>query len=97
MTEPTEEIPAFARTATSDLLGTLDDDIAIRFNGDAKIDLMRVARQRGYGSYSEFVRIVLYQQIYGKDHVANLVLRRMNGEGVNAGPASDIPGGATNV
>lgn len=86
--------PTAARGGTTDILGTLDDDIAVRFNGDAKIDLMRAARQAGFNSYAEFVRMVLYQRIYGKEHLQNLMLRRMNGEAVNAVPVSDIQGGA---
>lgn len=68
-----EQVIACARTAQSDLLGKLDDELpSLRINGDAMIELERRWRAAGVGSLSEYRRLVLYTNLFGEEHVANL-------------------------
>lgn len=88
MTEPIQE----ARSGSTDLLGTLDEEISFRINGAAKFDAMKKARARGFQSHSEYVRMLVYKDLYGAEHLRRLVLSRLDGDDANVGSVSDIPG-----
>lgn len=94
MTEPTDELPAFSRGPTSDILGLLDDKIALRINADAKLDSMNIARRAGFRDHSEWVRMLIHRETYGIKHLENLALQRLRGKSQNDARMSDIPGGA---
>ncbi len=73
-----EQVIALARTAQSDLLGKLDDELpTLRINGDAMVELERRWRASGVGSLSEYRRLVLYTNLFGEEHVANLYAARI--------------------
>lgn len=74
-----EQVIALARTGQSDILGDLDDELpTLRINGDAMVELERRWRAtRLVRSRSEYVRLVLYTNLFGEEHVANLYAERI--------------------
>jgi predicted DNA binding CopG/RHH family protein len=61
-----------ARTPTSDIFGKLDDEIPpIRVNGDALLAIKRKATANGM-TLSEYVRLRLYVDVCGLEHVLML-------------------------
>lgn len=75
-----------ARTGQSDILGKLDDELpSLRINGDAVIELERRWRASGLGSLSEYRRMVLYVNLFGEEHVANLYAAKVRRVVGNAG------------
>ena len=84
-----DDLSNFARNATSDIFGKLDDEIPpIRINGDVLDRMRRSAREAGC-NLSEYLRNRLYVCEYGFEHISSLreqQLRRVIGN------ASQMPG-----
>ena len=69
---------AFARGANSDVFGKLDCELpTLRFNSDADMELERKWRASGMGSKSEYIRLVLYVNLFGEAHIQNLHAERI--------------------
>lgn len=74
----TDDNVSFSRTGTSDIFGKLDCELpTLRFNSEAEMELERRWRASGLGSKSEYIRIVLYVNLFGEEHIANLQAQRM--------------------
>ena len=68
----------FSRGAHSDVFGKLDCELpTLRFNSDADMELERKWRASGLGSKSEFIRLVLYVNLFGEAHIQNLQAERI--------------------
>lgn len=68
----------FARSGQSDVFGKLDCELpTLRFNSDADFELERRWRASGMGSKSEYIRTVLYVNLFGIEHIANLQAERV--------------------
>lgn len=78
-----ENEPSLSRSGNSDIFGPLDDEIVIRVNGDIKIELMRRARQLGYPTVSEHMRMLAAKDLFGEAHVISLVTKRILGDTAN--------------
>lgn len=69
---------AFSRGACSDVFGKLDCELpTLRFNSEADLELERKWRASGMGSKSEYIRLVLYVNLYGEAHIQNLQADRI--------------------
>lgn len=76
--ESDTETVAFSRNACSDVFGKLDCELpTLRFNSDADLELERKWRASGMGSKSEYIRLVLYVNLYGEAHIQNLQAERI--------------------
>lgn len=76
------DIPAFARSGESDPRGKLDERIDTPVPASVKDDASFVARAEGYGSTSEWVRNLIYRELYGRvSHIQTLVRGAAGGDG----------------
>ena len=76
---------ALARSAGSDLFGKVDDALPeVRVNGDVREAVRRKAASVGMNE-TEFLRNLVYVNLYGIDHVLSLQAERLKSTMVNAG------------
>jgi hypothetical protein len=76
--------PQFARSPTSDIFGKLDDEMPpIRINADALLALKRKAADNDM-PLSEWVRLRLYVDAFGLEHVLMLQENRTRRATTNA-------------
>ena len=76
---------ALARSAGSDIFGKLDDELPpVRINGDVRDTLKRKAASVGMNE-TEFLRNLVYVNVYGIDHVLSLQAERLKSTMLNAG------------
>jgi hypothetical protein len=85
--KPMEEANvAFARGPHS-LFGPLDDSIDFRVNGEKKIEWMKHARQKGFASLGDYIRMTVEKDIHGQDHLVSMFAAMLGGNGPNVGQA----------
>jgi hypothetical protein len=78
------EVPQFSRTPTGDVFGKLDDEMApIRINSDALLEIKRKATDNGM-TLAEYVRMRLYVDVFGLEHVLMLPENRIRRATSNA-------------
>lgn len=79
-------VPAFARSAESDPRGKLDERIDVPVPSQVKDDASFVARAEGFSSTSEWMRNLLYRELYGRvSHIQTIVRGAAGGDGRNGG------------
>jgi hypothetical protein len=77
-------VTAFARPAESDPRGKLDERIDTPVPTAVKDDAAFVARAEGYSSTSEWVRNLIYRELYGRvNHIQTIVRGAAAGDGRN--------------
>lgn len=80
-----------ARSPTSDVFGKLDDELPqVRINSDALLEIKRKAASHDM-TLSEYIRIRLYVDVFGLEHVLSLNenrIRRATGNVMQIGGAT---------
>jgi hypothetical protein len=82
-----EESVAFARGMPNGLFGPLDDSIDFRVNGEKKIEWMKHARQKGFASLGDYIRMTVEKDIHGQDHLVSMFAAMLGGNGSSVGQA----------
>lgn len=90
MQDHDEARPQFARTPTADVFGKLDDELSpIRINSEALLEIKRKANENGM-TLAEFVRMRLYVDVFGLEHVLILNENRIRRATGNASQGDPI-------
>lgn len=76
---------SFARGPQNNLFGPLDDSIDFRVNGEKKIEWMKHARQRGFASLGDYIRMTVEKDIHGQDHLVSMFAAMLSGNGSSVG------------
>lgn len=80
---------AFSRGPHGNLFGPLDDSIDFRVNGESKIEWMRHARTKGFGSLGEYIRMTIEKDIRGEAHLVSMFAQMLSGNGTPVGQVPD--------